>query len=136
DSYRRARRTGKPLLVLIIPADDQKKWQRGALWGAFLNYGNNRQLAPLAQCEVVCATAAELHKLVPDAAQNEPLAVLVESNALPAKTHAVRVEIKPSESTSTDWAVRDAEADARIDEQTARVARALERAIVPNAKVA
>lgn len=136
DSYRRARRSGKPLLVLIIPEKDERKWERGRLWGAFLNYGSNRQLAPLAPCEVVCATAAELHKLVPGAAKKEPLAVLVETNELPAATHAVRVEIDPMESTSSDWNARDAELDALIDAQTARVARALKQAIAPDAEVA
>jgi hypothetical protein len=136
DSYRRARRTGQPLLVLVIPRDDQQKSERGALWGAFLNFGSSRQLAPLAQCEVVCATADELHKLVPNAGKGEPLAVLVETSALPATTQGVRVKLEPIASTNSDWYAMDAELDAMIDAQTARVARALEHAIVPNAELA
>ena len=67
DAYRRARRAGQPLLVFIIPVDPGERWRRGHVLGSFITFATDAQLAPLAHCEVVCATAAHVHELVPNA---------------------------------------------------------------------
>src|SRR5262249_38491869 len=75
--FKRALAGGVPLLVLIVPENDGQKWVRGEWFGELLNFGSDRDLAPLARAEVVCATMAELKKLVPTAGNGEPLMVLV-----------------------------------------------------------
>src|SRR5262249_56689641 len=37
------------LLVLVIPEEDEAKWNRGRAWGELLNFGTDDQLAPLAE---------------------------------------------------------------------------------------
>jgi hypothetical protein len=72
----RARQANKPLFVIVVPADDGKKYTRGYLWGEYLNHGSAADLAPLVATEVACATMDELASLAPDV-KGEPLAVLV-----------------------------------------------------------
>ncbi|MGK3968470.1 hypothetical protein WMF01_48765 [Sorangium sp. So ce1667] len=83
-AFRRAQQAGKALLVLVIPADDSAKWERGRAFGELLNFGADRDLAPLAGVEVVCATMADLRKIVPGAGGGEPLMVLVRTDKVPA----------------------------------------------------
>jgi hypothetical protein len=70
-----ARATGRPLLVLVVPADDAQKWERGHAFGEWINHGSVEQRWPLALADVVCAPIAELG-MPPE--KNEPLMVLVE----------------------------------------------------------
>jgi hypothetical protein len=79
-----ARRSGRTLLVLVIPADNGRKHDRGAAFGELLNYGSDAQLAPLSACEVVCATMDDLRQLRPDAPAGEPLMVTIDDAASPA----------------------------------------------------
>ncbi|HTN86455.1 MAG TPA: hypothetical protein VL242_22300 [Sorangium sp.] len=83
-AFRRAQQAGKALLVLVIPADDSARWERGRAFGELLNFGADRDLAPLAGVEVVCATMADLKKIVPGAGAGEPLMVLVRTDKVPA----------------------------------------------------
>jgi hypothetical protein len=48
----------EPTLVLVVPKDAQQRWDRGTAFGEFLNYGRDRDLAPLGAIDVVCAPAA------------------------------------------------------------------------------
>jgi hypothetical protein len=82
-AFRRAEQAGKPLLVLVIPADDGAKYERGETFGELLNFGADQDLAPLARVEVVCATMEDLRKIVPTAGDGEPLMVLVQTNVFP-----------------------------------------------------
>ncbi|WP_437577640.1 hypothetical protein [Sorangium sp. So ce887] len=82
-AFRRARQAKRALLVFVIPADDAAKWERGQAFGELLNFGADRDLAPLAGVEVVCATMADLKKLVPGAGDGEPLLVLVRTDKVP-----------------------------------------------------
>lgn len=93
EGYRRAQRAGKPLLVLIIPEKPEAKYGRGALFGAFLNHGTVDQLYPLALCEVICATLADLRRLVPSVGTSEPLMVLVETDQVPATVRRLEVSL-------------------------------------------
>jgi hypothetical protein len=61
----RSRKSGKPLIVIVIPESDEDKWERGAAFGEWINHGGAEQLAPLALCEVVCATKRELSRRFP-----------------------------------------------------------------------
>jgi hypothetical protein len=88
-AYRRAQRSSKALLVLVIPRDDGHKWDRGAAFGAFLNYGDDDAIAPLDGCEVVCAGMAEVKKLVPSAPDGEPLMVVIDTQRVPATARAL-----------------------------------------------
>ncbi|KYF86751.1 hypothetical protein BE17_15295 [Sorangium cellulosum] len=83
-AFRRAQQAGKALLVLVIPADGNARWERGRAFGELLNFGADRDLAPLAGVEVVCATMADLKKIVPGAGAGEPLMVLVRTDKVPA----------------------------------------------------
>jgi hypothetical protein len=59
---------------LIIPREDRDKIDRGQAFGELLNYGSDRDLAPLALVNVVCLPAAQL-----DLA-NDPLMVFVDGD--------------------------------------------------------
>jgi hypothetical protein len=76
------RQSGRPLLVFVIPADDGKKWDRGAAFGELLNHGSNAQISPLAGLDVVCATMTDVQKLAPAAGDGEPLMVWVDRGAV------------------------------------------------------
>jgi hypothetical protein len=51
-------KSGRPLLVIVVPASDEQKWERGRALGEYLNHGSDAQLAPLAFVDVVCAPVA------------------------------------------------------------------------------
>ncbi|MGZ3428386.1 MAG: hypothetical protein ACXVCV_17160 [Polyangia bacterium] len=51
--------TTRPTLVLVVPRDDSARWERGSAFGELLNHGGDRELAPLALVDVVCARARE-----------------------------------------------------------------------------
>ncbi len=76
-AFRRAQRAGRPLLVLVIPKDDARKYATGVAWGELLNHGTDAQLAPLGAAEVICATAADLRRIVPAQGETEPMAFVV-----------------------------------------------------------
>ncbi|WP_441289361.1 hypothetical protein ACSRUE_00825 [Sorangium sp. KYC3313] len=82
-AFRRARQASRALFVFVIPADDSAKWERGHAFGELLNFGADGDLAPLAGVEVVCATMADLKKLVPGAGSGEPLLVVVRTDKVP-----------------------------------------------------
>jgi hypothetical protein len=71
-------------LVVVIPANDDKKRDRGDVWGELLNFGSDVQLAPLSKFEVVCATVAELATVVPNDEKGEPLFMVVSTDRVPA----------------------------------------------------
>lgn len=86
-AYRRAQRAGKPLLVIVIPADVSAKHLRGQAFGEAINFGSDAVMATLATCEVACAEIAAVRQLVPQlpARPAEPLLVLIETDAVPAR---------------------------------------------------
>jgi hypothetical protein len=92
-AFRKASRAKRPLLVFIIPAEDGEKWNRGHAFGELLNHGSDADLAPLADCDVVCATMEGLRKVVPSVAKGEPLMVLVRTTALPATSEPLDAEM-------------------------------------------
>lgn len=83
-AYKRAAKAHRPLLALVIPSDDGKKYERGEAFGELLNHGSDADLAPLANVEVVCATADEVRLVVPSLPEGEPLMILVSTHEVPA----------------------------------------------------
>jgi hypothetical protein len=69
-------------LILVIPESDSEKWQRGKVFGVWLNHGTDSQLAPLSLCELACATMANVRQIIPRAPAAEPLMLLVDPSAL------------------------------------------------------
>ena len=124
DAYRRARRTGRSLLVFVIPARRDDRWVRGSALGAFITYATDAQLAMLAHCAVVCATVAHVHQLVPKAPAGEPLALLIDTSAVPARVHAITAEL-------ADPYANEADADDITTANIARVAEAFRAALGP-----
>lgn len=123
DAYRKARRHSRALLVFVIPDKREERYERGGSLGAYLNHGSDQQLAPLALCEVVCATMEELHTLSPASYTSEPSFVLLETLVVPAKPRHQQVSFgKAAYNTS----------DAEVDENTANIAKAIRQLVMPH----
>ena len=138
DAYRRAQRTGRPLLVLVIPAQQEARWDRAQALGELLNHGGDDVLADLALAEVACATMATLRTLVPQAGTGEPLMVLVEPEAVPATARALTAELPRTPdywvfSEEMTWEERTRREDAVIDERIAVLRALVHGAIAPDA---
>jgi len=117
-AYQRARKARRPLLVFVIPGGDF--YLRGQAFGEWLNHGSDDQIAPLALCEVACATMAELSELAPHAGAGEPLMVCVGTDRVPAPLRFLDAKLpEPQRGWGEDG---DADIDRRID-TLARLAR-------------
>ena len=136
ESFRRAQRAGKPLLVFIVPADNGAKWQRGRTFGAWLNHGTAEQLWPLALAEVACATMSDLRRLVPTAGAGEPLMVLIETASVPGTALPLNPDVeaparRSARPTSAEgWREMEQREDAMVDRQIELVARLVRKALV------
>ena len=137
EAYRRARRAGRPLLVIIVPSKDG--WERGSAWGEYLNHGTEAQLAPLAIFEPACATADELAKLAPQAeVSSDAVLVALDTLKIPAATHTVETKLETSSRGlrrklyrgNLDRAAYIAAVDAQIDRNIEQLAEAADRARV------
>ncbi|HEY1550451.1 MAG TPA: hypothetical protein VGG28_21635 [Kofleriaceae bacterium] len=133
DAYRRARSAARPLLIFVIPVEPDERWHRGHALGSFITYANDAQLAPLAHCEVVCATAAHVHELVPNAPAGEPLALLVDTTAVPAHVRAITVALADPAAARSDatqnWDQRQAAADDIVMANVGAISQALDAAL-------
>lgn len=116
-AFRRAQQAKRPLLVFVIPANDSEKYDRGQTFGELLNHGTDKDLAPLSDAEVICATMADLKKVVPDAGDGEPLMLLVKTDRVPAAVKQLQVEL-PSYDSIQDlsWEERH-KAEEKVAEQ-------------------
>jgi hypothetical protein len=134
-SYRRARAVGKPLLVFVIPENDDAKWTRGQAFGELLNYGSDRDLAPLAGVELVCATMADLRKLVPTVGMGEPLMVLVRPETVPAAALQLDVALPPhNEAWDDSWEETERRESETSDKRIAAMGGLLRRALGDDAR--
>lgn len=128
-AFHRAREGGKPLLVLVIPADDGQKWGRGQTFGELLNHGSDRDLAPLAGVEVVCATMADLRRLVPGAGSGEPLMVLAQPARVPATARQLDVALPaykdPEYDKDYSWEKQEKAEDETADRRIAAMGQLL-----------
>ena len=85
-AIQRAHQALKPLLVLVIPGEEGEKWERGRHFGEWLNFGSDRDLAPLACAELVCSEMAAVRQLFPSApAGPEPVALVAQVDRAPAR---------------------------------------------------
>lgn len=123
-TFRRAREAGKPLLIFVIPADDGAKYERGEAFGELINHGSDADLAPLARAEVMCATMADLRKLVPTAGAGNPLMVLVRPERVPATATQLDVELPTAGNRYEEsyWKDRDRKDDALSNQRIALLA--------------
>lgn len=128
-AYRRARRAGKPLLVIVVP-DGERQWAIGTLWGELLNHGGDATLACLALVDIVCAPMTALRALLPSLGTGEPLAVLVETDRVPARTTLLETEVP--DWSNRYWDGTGTDADTIIDERIRIVGELLRDAIAPS----
>lgn len=113
-AWQRASEGSRPLLVILIP-DDTEKGLRGDVLGAWINYGDERLMATLGLCEVVCARAEDVQRLLPSAKIGpRTWMVLAETGKVPAQTLAVDVPLTPDHPAPAGTlpaAVKDLKAD-------------------------
>jgi hypothetical protein len=65
-----------PTLVFVVPRGEAGRWERGLAFGELLNKGSDRELAPLAFVDAVCAHAADF------GVDGEPLLLYVAGGAV------------------------------------------------------
>jgi hypothetical protein len=97
-AYRAAVAVGKPLLVILVPDDAGRKYDRGHLWGEVLNHAAPSTWEALACCEVVCGSNAAVRQLLNIAVDDDALFAFVETNAVPAVARAVVANVPAYES--------------------------------------
>jgi hypothetical protein len=142
-AYRGAARASRPLLVFVIPEDDDAKWRRGQTLGALINFGDDQALAALAVPSVFCAGLKDLREVVPAATLAEPMAVLVDTDQIPARVTQVPATEPPERGTSVrrsaleidgrPWAERLKAEDEEVDAQIQSAGAALRDAIAGRA---
>lgn len=132
-AFGRAAAAGKPVLVLVATRRD---WHRAEAFGELLNHGSDEALAVLGVCEVVCAPLAAVNRLVPRMPQSahEPLMVLIETNALPARATALDVPLPnvrdvdlKTKDANRRWREAYEEKEKKIDERVSERIRVLHR---------
>jgi hypothetical protein len=129
--YRRAFALGKPLLVLVIPENDQGKRDRGAVFGALLNHGGNNVYLDLSLCELVCASVVEIKRELPDLkVEGEPLMLLVETEG--AKARATPIDPQIRYDIDNAWKEGAEKIDQLVRERLLTVAAALRAAVAPS----
>lgn len=92
----RARSLGKPLLVLVVPAEREQVWARQDLFGQYLHLCSPSALADLALCELACAERATLDELglqLAPGSRAEPLLVLAETDRSAATLLSIDPEL-------------------------------------------
>ena len=143
DALQRGRDTGKPLLVFVVPPDEEK-WQRGHLFGEYLNNAIDEQMAPLALAEVACATVSQLEGSGITVADKGAMLQVVEPGENTARGLSVRVEewteverIRPlavGDTKGKPVSPKHTEEDI-IDARIAAVARAVKEALAADAEM-
>lgn len=145
EGYRRAQQQGKPLLVLIIPADDTQKWERGRVLGAWLNHGTAEQVAPVLMAEVICASMRPLRTIAPSIGLGEPLMIVLETDKIPAvateltavlpSVEAVRMALhkkwqREKQRPEDTWAEQSKQEEAAVEQQIAEVSQLVRAALL------
>lgn len=131
--WRRAQRAGRPLLVLVIPEAEERRYEHGSLLGAVLNHGSDATLAALAQTEVVCALPSQLRELVSGVGPSDDAwAVLVETDGVPA-TATVFGGMPPDPPVAAgDWEAVDRAEDAALQQRIDWASQGLVKLVQPD----
>ena len=131
NAYRRGALSGRPMLLVVIPPDTDKR-DRGQLWGELLNHGADAQLWPLALVEVVAADLASARRVVPSLPVEEAIAIVVETDGS-QRTAPVTIDVPSigwqAQPEGLGWEEREAWSERRIDTRIDRLAGALAEAI-------
>lgn len=136
--YRRAQRAGKPLLVLVVPSD-HRAFVRGQAFGELINHGGPEVIGELALTEIAVARLETVRALVPQlpaaAPGREPLMVLIETDAVPARVVPLHGELaaSPEMFGRGDWNANLAASERAIDARIALLAGLVHRAVAPDA---
>ncbi|HEY8211093.1 MAG TPA: twin-arginine translocation signal domain-containing protein [Myxococcaceae bacterium] len=105
-AIKRAHDALQPLLILVVPKDDGEKWDRGRHFGEWLNFGADRDLAPLACAQVVCSEMRAVCQLFPSApADAEPAAFIAQVDRAPARIGIALDSFLPHEASRLSEAV-------------------------------
>jgi len=124
EALARAAAIGKPLLVLVVPADPVESHRRGRLFGGLLNTAGEETLAELSLCEVVCATAAQIRPVVgEERLSGEPLMALLEGIGTSLSLSPIHPELPPEVFDRGEQTARE-----RID----RTAKAIHAVVAPD----
>jgi hypothetical protein len=130
EGFRAAQRAGRPLLVLVIPANSEDRWLPGHAFGELFNHGSAEQLLPFAMVEVVCAKMAALRRLVPSAPDGEPLMVLVDTDRSPATARALTAKLVESPQFQGEkWDDYERAVDRMIDVRIDTIAKLVRDAV-------
>jgi hypothetical protein len=138
-AYRRARATGRPLLVLVVPeTEDMIAYERQHAFGEWLNHGGDETLAMLALTEVFVGRMSHVRRVLPSTPAEDAVMLLVETSELPSRVVPLRAEL-PNLFDGSPWAEgmtweeRERRDEARIDERVAILTSLLRGALVPDA---
>ena len=126
DAIQRGRDLGKPLLVFVVPPDAEK-WERGHLFGEFLNNAIDPQMALLSLAELVCATVDQLAGVGIAVADRNAKMLVVEPGAGSATAIGLQVEALSHGRGREPGAEKNE--DRLIDRRVAEVARAVKGAL-------
>lgn len=134
-AFRRAQRAGKPLLVLVVPAADEQKWQRGQAFGELINHGGDEVMVSLALAEVVCAPMSAVRRLAPQtpARPAEPLMVVIETSGVPARVELLHATLA-ADPPHPFGSPRD-DSEGPIDARIAALSRLLQRSLRADARM-
>lgn len=95
EAARRGRDEKKKLLVLVIPENLSLRYERGAIFGEYLNHGSSADLAPLASAVVVCARTADLAAALGVKIEGEPLMLVLDPTLSPPSVAVLDARIPP-----------------------------------------
>jgi hypothetical protein len=135
DGLAHARHAGKPLLVLVIPADSTARWRRGQAFGELINHGGEETLATLALAEILCAPMDDIRRLEPDAGDAEPLLVLFETDGPRPRVRIVDAQLPenlPRGRGDLSWEEWRKQDDAQVEARIAQLSRLVQRALAPD----
>jgi len=139
-AYRRAQAAGKPLLVLVVPHAVDERAIRGVFFGELLNHGGDDAMAALALAEVTTAPMEAVRAFVPSAGPREPLMLLVETDAVPARTQAldthVPLQTERISRHADNYAEMLAAEDRLVDARIALLGKLVRDALAPDAAAA
>jgi len=115
----KARKSGRSLLVLVVPADVNQRHLRGQAWGSFLLHSNPAHFNLLAGLEVVCAPMKDVNA---PGTSGEPWALYFDATSV----RAVNATIPPIKMARRgDQATANKSVDSEIESVGAMLANVL-----------